>query len=401
MFEFMSMAAADPVLGLSRIYKNDKRSNKINLGIGVYTDKTADAPVLISVKNAENFLLKEEISKNYLSIEGMELFNTATQSLLFGDTNSIIDKNRIRTVQAIGGTGALRIIAECIAKNSNFRRKIWISNPSWINHNNIFLAAGLEVHVYPYYNKITHSIDFDKLFSTLSKIQPGDIVLFHGCCHNPTGIDPDFDQWRILSECAKEKQWIPLFDLAYQGFDCDLQSDLQGLHIFCKNNPEIIVCNSYSKNFGLYNERIGACTIITENNDHAERALSQLRSVIRASYSNPPSHGAAIVSTILLNLKLRAIWEDELKNMREHIKGMRTLLLNTLQNTCKTSKKNFSFVKNQRGMFSFIGLNENQVLKLREKFGIYLVGSGRINLAGLSNDNINYVCKAIQSLFVD
>lgn len=398
MFELMSTAPADPVLGLSEIYKNDTRTNKINLGIGVYTDRNINAPILESVKNASKLLLDQEISKNYLRIDGMELFNIATQTLLFGESNSIINKDRIRTVQALGGTGALRIVAECIAKNSNHRRTIWISDPSWINHKNIFAAAGLEVCTYPYYDKITHSINFDKLLSNLMKVKTGDIVLFHGCCHNPTGMDLNSDQWKILSEYSEKNRWIPLFDLAYQGFDSGLQSDLNSIHIFCKNNPELIICNSYSKNFGLYNERVGACTIIAENSTHAEQALSQLRSIIRANYSSPPFHGAAIVSMILLNPKLHSIWQHELKNMRDHIKNMRQLFFYNLQNINKSSTKDFSFIKNQKGMFSFIGIETKQVLQLREQAAIYLVGSGRINLAGLSSDNVVYVCQSIMNL---
>ncbi|CAD83484.1 aspartate aminotransferase [Candidatus Blochmanniella floridana] len=406
MFKSMIMAPPDPILGLSKIYHSDTKKNKINLGIGVYIEKFHAAPILESVKQAEDLLLKKEISKNYLAIEGSNDFNNANQTLLFGPNDSIISKNRIRTVQAPGGTGALRIAAECIAKYDNTinkKRRIWISEPSWVNHKNIFFAAGLEVCTYPYYQKSTHSIEFDKLIDTFNNIvKPGDIVLLHGCCHNPTGMDPTIEQWKMLSECAEKNRWIPLFDLAYQGFDNGLQEDLIGLHMFCKNNPELIVCNSYSKNFGLYNERVGACTIITENNNHADCVLSQLRATIRAIYSNPPAHGAAIVSTILQNKTLRFIWEKELKNMRDHIKNMRKLLFNTL-NKYKNSKvinQDFSFINNQKGMFAYIGLNSNQVIKLREELGIYLVDSGRLNLAGLSHKNIDYICNAICNLYI-
>lgn len=400
MFESILMAPPDPVLGLSKIYNNDKRKDKINLGIGVYINKTIEAPVLMSVKKAEEFLLKQENNKNYLNIEGIEAFNKATQDLLFkNDKNiTIIPKLRIRTVQAPGGTGALRIAAECIARNSNFKRRIWISDPSWINHRNIFSTAGLEVQTYPYYDKTIHDINFDKLLLTLNnKVKSGDIVLLHGCCHNPTGMDPNIEQWKLLSECSERIRWIPLFDLAYQGFDSDLKSDLKGLHIFCKKIPELIICNSYSKNFGLYNERVGACTIITNDSDNADRVLSQLRSVIRSNYSSPPSHGASVVSTILNNTTLRSIWENELKDMRLYIKNMRELFLHTLKKYIKTTH-NFNFIKKQRGMFTFMSFDEKQVMKLREEYGIYLVGSGRINLAGLSQSNIVPVCKAIFNL---
>ncbi|WP_331828159.1 amino acid aminotransferase [Candidatus Blochmannia sp. SNP] len=397
MFKSITMAPADPILGLSEIYDADKRKHKINLGIGVYIDKIKNTPVLASVKQAEEWLLKHETTKNYLSIEGMHSFNTATQCLLFGvndddNNSSVISKERIRTVQAPGGTGALRIAAEFIVKNTKSKR-IWISSPSWVNHKNIFLAAGLEICTYPYYNNITHSLNFDELYSSLKNVKPNDVVLFHCCCHNPTGIDPNIEQWNILSELSEKNGWLPLFDLAYQGFSRGLKEDIAGLYVFCKKNAELIVCNSYSKNFGLYNERIGACTIITNNNDDSNRVLSQLRVIIRGNYSNPPAHGASIVSLILNNKNLRDIWEEELKNMREHINYMRKLFFNTLKNN--NENIDFSFIKNQCGMFSFIGLNENQVMKLRNKFGVYLVGAGRINLAGLSNDNIVYVCRSI------
>ncbi|URJ28343.1 amino acid aminotransferase [Candidatus Blochmannia vicinus (nom. nud.)] len=394
MFKSIKMAPADPILGLSEIYNSDERKHKINLGIGVYLDKIKNTPVLTSVKQAEEWLLKHETTKNYLSIEGMHSFNTATQCLLFGvnNNNSIISKERIRTVQAPGGTGALRIAAEFIIKNTKSKR-IWISNPSWVNHKNIFLSAGFEICTYPYYNNITHSLNFDELYSSLKNVKPNDVVLFHCCCHNPTGIDPNIEQWSILSELSEKNRWLPLFDLAYQGFSRGLTEDIEGLYIFCKKNTELIVCNSYSKNFGLYNERIGACSVITNNKDDADRVLSQLRVIIRGNYSNPPAHGASIVSLILNNKNLRSIWEEELKTMREHINYMRKLFFNTLKNNNENT--DFSFIKTQCGMFSFIGLNENQVMNLRNKFGIYLVGAGRINLAGLSNDNIVYVCRSI------
>ncbi|ADV33812.1 aspartate aminotransferase [Candidatus Blochmanniella vafra str. BVAF] len=404
MFESMLMAPSDPILGLSTIFRNDIRKKKINLGIGVYINEHNEAPILESVKHAEDFLLKKEMNKNYLNIEGIHAFNNATQSLLFGQDESIISKERIRTVQAPGGTGALRIISECIAKHFNIyfgrKQRIWISDPTWVNHKNIFIASGLELHTYPYYNQYKHALDFEKFLDTLNcSVKATDIVLLHCCCHNPTGIDPTIEQWKILSENSEKNGWIPLFDLAYQGFDTDLKNDLQGLHIFCKHNSELIVCNSYSKNFGLYNERVGACTIIAQNNDHAERALSQLKSTIRANYSNPPAHGASIVSTILTNPILYSIWENELKCMREHIKNMRFLLIQNLNHNNQHNKPNFDFITNQKGMFAYMDLNSNQVTKLRKNSGIYLVDSGRINLAGLSKQNIQYVCESIRDLF--
>lgn len=396
MFEFIKLAPSDPVLSLSNLYKSDQRKNKINLGIGVYMDKFGNTPILKSVKKAEKKLLDQEITKNYLNIEGINSFNAATQSLLFGENDTVISKKNTNTVQAIGGTGALRIAADFIINNTNARR-VWISSPSWINHKNIFLAAGFEVCHYPYYNAITHTINFDELYENLKKVKNNDVVVLHGCCHNPTGIDPNIDQWNILSELSAQNKWLPLFDIAYQGFSVNLKKDLQGLHIFCKKNIELIVCNSYSKNFGLYNERIGACTVVTNNNKNSENILSQLRSIIRANYSNPPAHGASIISIILHDKILRAEWEQELQCMRKNIQYMRELLTHTLH--INNSNKDFSFIAKQKGMFCFMGLRNEDVIRLREKLGIYLVDSGRINLSGLSNNNVSQVSNAITKIY--
>lgn len=397
MFKSIKMATSDPILGLSKIYNNDIRKDKINLGIGVYIDAFKNTPILLSVKKAEEKLLKDEITKNYLDIEGINSFNSATQFLLFGKDDTIVSKKNVRTVQAPGGTGALRIAADFIINNTNARR-IWISTPSWINHKNIFLAAGFEVCTYPYYDAVTHLINFDKLYENLKKnVKNNDVVLFHSCCHNPTGIDPSIDQWNILSELSAQKKWLPLFDLAYQGFSIGLKEDLQGIHAFCKKNIELIICNSYSKNFGLYNERVGACTIITNDDNIADKVLSQLRSIIRANYSNPPAHGALIVSTILHDKLLKSIWEKELKCIRDHIKHIRKLFAHTLQN--QNTNKDFSFISKQTGMFCFMGISEDHVIKLREKSGIYLVGSGRINLSGLSSNNIFHVSEKISEIY--
>lgn len=396
MFEYIKLAPSDPILGLSKIYKSDKRKNKINLGIGVYIDTLGNTPILMSVKKAEKKLLKCETTKNYLDIEGIHSFNAATQSLLFGENDAIIPKKNIKTVQAPGGTGALRIAADFIINNTKARR-VWISSPSWINHKNIFLAAGFEVCTYPYYNAATHSINFDELYEILKNVKNNDVVLLHGCCHNPTGIDPDINQWNILSELSTQNKWLPLFDLAYQGFSVGLKEDLQGLHLFCKKNIELIVCNSYSKNFGLYNERVGACTVITNNSNNIKNISSQLRSIIRANYSNPPAHGASIVSMILHDDTLKSEWENELKYIREHIQYMRKLLAYTLNTN--NPNKDFSFISKQNGMFCFMGLSTDHVLKLREQLGIYLVDSGRINLSGLSNNNISQVSEAITEIY--
>ncbi|MHD0456683.1 amino acid aminotransferase [Serratia marcescens] len=392
MFEKITAAPADPILGLTDIFRADARPNKINLGIGVYKDETGKTPVLTSVKKAEQYLLENETTKNYLGIEGIPAFASCTQELLFGKESPIVTDRRARTAQTPGGTGGLRVAADFIANQTSAKR-IWISNPSWPNHKNVFSAVGLEVLEYAYYDAANHALDFDGLLNSLKQAQAGDVVLFHGCCHNPTGIDPTPEQWAQLAELSTANGWLPLFDFAYQGFANGLEEDAQGLRIFAAKHQELIVASSYSKNFGLYNERVGACTLVAADAETADRAFSQVKAAIRANYSNPPSHGAAVVATILGNDALRAMWEQELTDMRQRIHRMRQLFVNTLQE--KGAQQDFSFIIQQNGMFSFSGLTKEQVLRLREEFGVYAVNSGRVNVAGMTPDNMAPLCEAI------
>ncbi|WP_187307556.1 amino acid aminotransferase [Serratia ureilytica] len=392
MFEKITAAPADPILGLTDIFRADARPNKINLGIGVYKDETGKTPVLTSVKKAEQYLLENETTKNYLGIEGIPAFASCTQELLFGKESPIVADRRARTAQTPGGTGGLRVAADFIANQTSAKR-IWISNPSWPNHKNVFSAVGLEVLEYAYYDAANHALDFDGLLNSLKQAQAGDVVLFHGCCHNPTGIDPTPEQWAQLAELSVANGWLPLFDFAYQGFANGLEEDAQGLRIFAAKHKELIVASSYSKNFGLYNERVGACTIVAADAETADRAFSQVKAAIRANYSNPPSHGAAVVAIILGNDALRAMWEQELTDMRQRIHRMRQLFVNTLQE--KGAQQDFSFIIQQNGMFSFSGLTKEQVLRLREEFGVYAVNSGRVNVAGMTPDNMAPLCEAI------
>ncbi len=396
MFEKITAAPADPILGLTDIFRADARPNKINLGIGVYKDETGKTPVLTSVKKAEQYLLENETTKNYLGIEGIPAFASCTQELLFGKESPIVTDRRARTAQTPGGTGGLRVAADFIANQTSAKR-IWISNPSWPNHKNVFSAVGLEVLEYAYYDAANHALDFDGLLNSLKQAQAGDVVLFHGCCHNPTGIDPTAEQWAQLAELSAANGWLPLFDFAYQGFANGLEEDAQGLRIFAAKHQELIVASSYSKNFGLYNERVGACTLVAADAETADRAFSQVKAAIRANYSNPPSHGAAVVATILGNDALRAMWEQELTDMRQRIHRMRQLFVNTLQE--KGAQQDFSFIIQQNGMFSFSGLTKEQVLRLREEFGVYAVNSGRVNVAGMTPDNMAPLCEAIVAVF--
>lgn len=392
MFEKITAAPADPILGLTDLFRDDDRSNKINLGIGVYKDETGKTPVLASVKKAEQFLLENETTKTYLSIDGLPDFAHCTQELLFGKGSTVIVDKRARTAQTPGGTGALRIAADFIATQTSAKR-VWVSNPSWPNHKSVFSASGLEVAEYNYYDAANHSLDFDGMLKSLSEAKAGDVVLFHGCCHNPTGIDPTEEQWAKLAELSVANGWLPLFDFAYQGFAKGLEEDAAGLRLFVASHKELLVASSYSKNFGLYNERVGACTLVATDAETADRAFSQMKSVIRANYSNPPAHGAAVVATILGNEALRTLWEQELSDMRQRIHRMRQLFVSTLQE--KGAQQDFSFIINQNGMFSFSGLTKDQVLRLRDEFGVYAVNSGRINVAGITLDNMAPLCEAI------
>ncbi|WP_304169740.1 amino acid aminotransferase, partial [Lonsdalea britannica] len=272
-------------------------------------------------------------------------------------------------------------------------KRIWISNPTWPNHRNVFAAVGLEVCDYDYYDATAHKLDFDGMVASLNAAQAGDIVLFHGCCHNPTGIDPTPEQWAQLASLSQQKGWLPLFDFAYQGFANGLDEDAQGLRTFAAQHQELLVASSYSKNFGLYNERVGACTLVAADSAVVDTAFSQIKAAIRANYSNPPSHGAAVVATILSNDVLRGIWEQELTAMRERIQRMRQLFVNTLQE--KGAQQDFSFIIQQNGMFSFSGLSKEQVIRLRDEFGVYAVNSGRVNVAGMTPENMAPLCEAI------
>lgn len=392
MFENITTAPADPILGLADLFRADPRPGKINLGIGVYKDETGHTPVLTSVKKAEQYLLEHETSKNYLGIDGIAEFARCIQELLFGKGSALISADRVRVAQTPGGTGALRVAADFLARNTAVKR-VWISNPSWPNHKGVFHSAGLETREYAWYDAENHALDFAALQTSLNEAEAGDVVLFHGCCHNPTGIDPTPQQWETLAKLSAEKGWLPLFDFAYQGFARGLEEDAQGLRTFAALHQELIVASSCSKNFGLYNERVGACALVGADAQTVARAFSQMKSVIRANYSNPPAHGAAVVATILGNDALRAIWEQELTDMRQRIQRMRQLFVNTLRE--KGAGRDFSFITKQNGMFSFSGLTKEQVLRLREEFAIYAVASGRINVAGMTPENMAPLCAAI------
>ena len=392
MFENIKAAPADPILGLGEAFKAETRPQKINLGIGVYKDAQGFTPIMKAVKAAETRLLEKENSKNYLSIDGVQEFNALTQALLFGADSDIIADKRARTVQSLGGTGALRIAAEFVKRQTK-AQNVWISTPTWPNHNAIFNAVGMTIRDYRWYDAEKKALDWDNLLADLANADSGDVVLLHGCCHNPTGIDPTPEQWQHLAELSVKKGWLPLFDFAYQGLGNGLDEDAVGLRTFAKYHKELLICSSYSKNFGLYSERVGAFTLVAENSDIAGTALTQVKSIIRTIYSNPASHGASTVATVLADPALREQWNAELTEMRNRIKQMRNKLAALLKEF--GAQQDFSFITEQNGMFSFSGLIPEQVDRLKNEFAIYAVRSGRINVAGITEDNIRYLCESI------
>lgn len=395
MFENLEMAPPDAILGLTDAFKNDPAPHKINLGVGVYKDEKNATPVLASVKKAEERLLQSEASKTYLGIPGSPAYGACVRDLLFGADHEIITSGRAQTAQTPGGTGALRVAADFIQKNLP-GASVWLSNPTWANHNAIFADAGLAVKTYPYYDGANKCLDFDAMTAALAAVPAGDVVLFHGCCHNPSGMDPDQEQWGALAALTAEKGHLPLFDFAYQGFGTGLDEDAAGLRQFCTPGRELLICSSFSKNFGLYNERVGALTLVGATAEGADCAFSHVKKAIRSNYSNPPSHGGSVVTAILSDPELRALWIEELTAMRTRIRSMREGFVQTLKD--KGVAQDFSFIAGQNGMFSFSGLNPDQVKTLKEKYAIYIVGSGRINVAGMTPDNMGPLCDAIASV---
>ena len=395
MFEALEVAPADPILGLTAVYSADTNPNRINLGVGVYKDGDGNTPVFKSVQNAEARILERQTTKDYLPISGGPEYAAAVQALLFGPGHEIVTGKRAATVHVPGGTGGLRVAGDFVHKLFPNAR-IWLSDPTWANHPNVYRHAGVAIETYPYFEKESNDLDFPAMLDALSAVPEGDVVLLHGCCHNPTGIDPAPEQWTQIAEVAGARGWIPLVDLAYQGLGHGLEQDRQGLRALCRSGAELMVSSSFSKNFGLYNERVGALTLVASSPEAARALMSQVMICIRANYSNPPAHGAAIVTEVLNDSGLRSQWEGEVKEMRNRINRMRSLFVDTLER--KGVRRDFSFISRQRGMFSFSGLNNEQVDALREEYSIYMVGSGRINVAGITAANVDYLCESIAAV---
>lgn len=392
MWQDIQAAPADSILGLTEAFRNDPSVQKVNLGVGVYKDEAGKTPILKCVKAAEKILLEQEATKSYLPISGDPVYAAEVQKLLFGKSAEVVTSGRAVTAHAPGGTGALRVGGDLLKKFYP-DAKVWLSNPTWANHNGVFKTAGFELAEYDYYNPASRAVDFSAMVDSLENIPAEDIVLFHACCHNPSGVDLSPAQWKEVAAIGKDKGWIPFLDFAYQGFGESVEADRCGIEEFAATGIDFFVASSFSKNFGLYNERVGALTIVSPTAQEAAVAMSHLKTTIRVIYSNPPAHGGLVVATILSNPKLHAQWLGELAGMRDRIKAMRVALVKGL--TARGVEGDFSSIANQRGMFSFSGLSSDIVAWLRSNKSIYVVGGGRINLAGLTKANIDYVCDAI------
>ncbi|MEX0937131.1 MAG: amino acid aminotransferase [Pirellulales bacterium] len=392
MFDRVETAPTDAILGLSEAFKKDPNPEKINLSVGVYQDERATTPTLDSVIRAEQRMLEQQASKAYLPIPGPPEFAAAVQRLLWDDDHEAIAAGRVATSQTPGGTAALRVAGDFIKQNLP-HATLWMSRPTWPNHSGVFDAAGVPTRLYAYFDESTNDLDEEAMLADLGQASPGDIVLLHACCHNPTGIDPSPEMWQRIAATLRERQLMPLIDFAYQGFADGLHEDAAGLRELTAAGTEMIVCSSFSKNFGLYSERVGALSILAADAEAVQRVQSQVKLCIRANYSNPPAHGGRIVTTVLEDPGLTKQWIGEVAQMRERINGTRRTFVEALADT--GIRRDFSFITRQRGMFSFSGLTPQQVDALRDQYAIYIVRSGRINVAGITRANVQRLAMAI------
>jgi len=392
LFDAVELAPRDPILGLNEQYNSDTRPQKVNLGVGVYYNDEGRIPLLRAVRQAEVQRIEAAAARGYLPIDGLPNYNKGAQTLLLGEGSDVIASGRAVTVQTLGGTGALKVGADFL-RTLLPESHVVISNPSWENHRALFERAGFNVETYPYYHADTHGLDFDGMLAGLRALPAKTIVVLHACCHNPTGVDPSFEQWQQIAATVKENDLVPFLDIAYQGFGDGLEEDASVVRLFASLDITMLVSSSFSKSFSLYGERVGALTFITSSQDESKRVLSQVKRVVRTNYSNPPTHGGTIVAAVLNNPELYGLWTEELAQMRDRIRTVRTQLVEKLK--ARNVTQNFDFVLSQRGMFSYSGLTSEQVEKLRVDHGVYAVSSGRICVAALNSSNIDYVADAI------
>ena len=386
------MAPKDPILGVTEAFVADQNPKKVNLGVGVYYDDNGKVPVLECVKRAEAERAKAGAPKSYLPIDGMPAYDLAVQQLVFGKDSEKVKAKQIVTVQALGGTGGLKIGADFL-RLLDPKATVWISDPSWENHRALFEGAGFTVKAYPYYDAATHGLDFGAMKKALQAMPAGSIVVLHSCCHNPTGVDLSPDQWREVLEIVRGRGLVPFLDLAYQGFADGIDADAYAPRLFAEALQMVFLSSSFSKSVSLYGERIGAASVVCGTAEEASRVLSQLKRVVRANYSNPPTTGADIVARILGTPELRKLWDEEVAGMRDRSKAMRKALVEGIQK--RVPGADFSFILRQRGMFSYSGLTKEQVGRLRSEFSIYAIDTGRICVAALTSKNIDYVADAV------
>ncbi|MGY2197057.1 amino acid aminotransferase [Pseudomonas gingeri] len=392
LFSAVEMAPRDPILGLNEAFNADTRTDKVNLGVGVYCDESGKIPLLRAVVDAETQRVAQHASRGYLPIDGIAAYDKAVQTLLFGEGSPLIAAGRVLTTQAVGGTGALKIGADFL-KQLLPNATVAISDPSWENHRALFEAAGFPVQNYRYYDAASNGVNRAGLLEDLNALPAKSIVVLHACCHNPTGVDLTPADWQDVLDVVKSRDLVPFLDMAYQGFGDGIEEDAAAVRLFAGSGLTFFVSSSFSKSFSLYGERVGALSIVSESKEETARVLSQVKRVIRTNYSNPPTHGASIVAAVLNNPELRAQWESELAEMRLRIRGMRMQMVDLLAQY--GAKRDFSFVGRQRGMFSYSGLTVEQVARLKNEFGIYALDTGRICVASLNQRNIEAVVKAI------
>ncbi|MGO4390580.1 amino acid aminotransferase [Variovorax sp. M-6] len=392
MFTAVEMAPRDPILGLNEQYAADGNPKKVNLGVGVYYDDNGKLPLLACVQAAEEDMMKAPSARGYLPIDGIAAYDNAVKGLVFGADSEPVKSGRVATIQAIGGTGGLKVGADFLKKLSP-QAKVLISDPSWENHRALFTNAGFEVESYPYYDAAKRGIDFEGMLAALKAAPAGTIVVLHACCHNPTGYDITAAQWDQVIAAVKAQQLTPFLDMAYQGFGHGIQEDGAVIGKFVEAGLTFFVSTSFSKSFSLYGERVGALSVLCESKEEAARVLSQLKIAIRTNYSNPPIHGGAVVAAVLNDPARRAVWEKELAEMRVRIKAMRQKLVDGLK--AAGVKQDMSFITSQIGMFSYSGLSKDQMVRLREEFGVYGTDTGRMCVAALNSKNIDYVCQSI------
>lgn len=398
MFGHVTPAPPDAIFGLNDAFAKDPRPDKINLGAGVYRDEDGRTPILRVVKEAEGRILANEASKSYLPIEGHPDYGRLVRELLFGTDHEVLREGRAATVHTPGGTGALRVAADLL-EGIQPGARVWLSRPTWPNHPAVFGGGTLQIAEYPYFDPETNGLDLEAMLEALGGADPGDVVILHGCCHNPTGVDPTAEQWRRVARTLAAGRLVPLVDFAYQGFADDVRRDAAWLPILCGELPEVMVASSFSKNFGLYNERVGALTLVTDSAPRAAAVLSRVRQVVRRNYSNPPGHGAAIVREILGDPQLRRLWLEELAAMGGRIRGIRRQFAEGLDaRGVSLHASGNGFIDRQNGMFSYSRLGPQQVERLRIDHGIYMVGSGRINVAGITQSNVDRLCDAIAAV---